>query len=79
MFRTERRYWIERLEVQEENRDIEAGIEQMSTGVEILLKMSDETSTGAHDVGSNRVDRNEQQLIRDSRINPLSPLEMRRK
>ena len=41
----EQRYWIERLEAHEDNCDIEADTGQASTGVEILLQMSDKTST----------------------------------
>ena len=36
----ERRYWVERLEAQEDNCDIEADIGHISTGVEIVLQMS---------------------------------------
>jgi hypothetical protein len=39
----ERRYWIEGLEAQEDNCDIEADTGQVSTGVEILLQMSHNT------------------------------------
>jgi hypothetical protein len=35
-----RRFWIERLEAQENNCDLEVDTGQMSTGVEILLPMS---------------------------------------
>ena len=35
-----RRFWIERLEAQENNCDIEADTGQMGTGVEIRLQMS---------------------------------------
>jgi hypothetical protein len=41
----DRRFWIERVEAQEDNCDIEAATGQMSTGVEIVLQMSDKTST----------------------------------
>lgn len=41
----ERRYWIECLEAQENNCDIVVDTGQVSTGVEILLQMSDKTST----------------------------------
>jgi hypothetical protein len=41
----ERRYWIERLEAQEDNCDIEVDAGRVSTSVEILLQMSDRTST----------------------------------
>ena len=37
---TDRRFWIEPVEAQEDNCDIEADTGQMSTGVEILLPMS---------------------------------------
>jgi hypothetical protein len=37
---SERRYWIERLEAQEDNCDTEADTGHMSTGVEIVLQMS---------------------------------------
>jgi len=41
----DRRFWIERMEASEDNCDMEAGTGQMSTGVEIVLQMSDKTST----------------------------------
>jgi hypothetical protein len=41
----DRRFWIECLEAQEGNCDVEADTGQVSTGVEILLQMSDKTST----------------------------------
>ena len=37
---TDRRFWIEPVEAQEDNCDIEADTGQMSTGVEIQLQMS---------------------------------------
>jgi hypothetical protein len=40
-----RRFWIERLEAQENNCDIESDTGQMSTGVEIVLQMSHNTLT----------------------------------
>lgn len=45
----ERRHCTERLEVQEDNCDIEADTGQMSTGVEILLQMSHNTLTTAQE------------------------------
>jgi hypothetical protein len=36
----DRRFWIERLEASEDNCDIEEDMEQMSTGVKIVLQMS---------------------------------------
>jgi hypothetical protein len=36
----DRRFWIERLEVPDDNSDIEEDMGQMSTGVKILLQMS---------------------------------------
>jgi hypothetical protein len=41
----DREFWIERLEASEDNCDIEEDMGQMSTGVKIVLKMSDKTST----------------------------------
>jgi hypothetical protein len=46
---TDRRFWIECLEAQENNRDIEAYTVQMSTGVEIVLQMSHNTLTRAEE------------------------------
>ncbi len=46
---SERRYWIERREVEGNNSDIEEDTEQMSTGVEILLTMSHNTLTSAEE------------------------------
>jgi hypothetical protein len=45
----DRRYWLERLEVQEDNCDTEEDIGQMSTGVEILLQMSHNTLTSVEE------------------------------
>jgi DNA invertase Pin-like site-specific DNA recombinase len=45
----ERRYWIECLEAQEDNCDIEADTGQVSTGVEILLQMSHNTLTSTEE------------------------------
>jgi len=36
----DRRFWIEQMEPQEDNCDIEADTGQMSTGVDIVLQMS---------------------------------------
>jgi hypothetical protein len=41
----ERRYWIECLQAQEDNCDIEADTGHVNAGLEILLQMSDKTST----------------------------------
>jgi hypothetical protein len=41
----DRQFWIERLEASEDNCDIEEDTGQVSTGVEIVLQMSDKTST----------------------------------
>jgi hypothetical protein len=43
------RLWTERLEAQKNNCDIEANSGQISTGVEILLKMSHNTLTSAEE------------------------------
>ena len=45
----DRRFWIERLEAQEDDCDIEADTGQMSTGVEIVLPMSHNTLTRAEE------------------------------
>jgi len=45
----ERRYWIERRETEGNICDIEADTGQMSTGVEILLTMSNNTLTIAEE------------------------------
>jgi hypothetical protein len=45
----EGRYWIECLEAQKDNWDIEADTGQVSTGVEILLQMSHNTLTRAEE------------------------------
>lgn len=42
---SERRYWIERREVEENNSDIKEDTRHMSTGVEILLSVSHNTLT----------------------------------
>ncbi len=39
----ERRYWIERVEAQEDNCDVDEDTGYISTGVEIVLPMSCET------------------------------------
>jgi hypothetical protein len=44
-----RRFWIERLEAQENNCDLEADSGHMSTGVEILLPMSNNILTIAQE------------------------------
>ena len=44
-----RRFWIERLEAQENNCDLEVDTGQMSTGVEILLPMSNNILTIAQE------------------------------
>jgi hypothetical protein len=41
----DRRFWIERLEAPEDNRDMEEDLGQMSTGVKIVLQMSHNTLT----------------------------------
>ena len=46
---TDRRFWIEPVEAQEDNCDIEADTGQMSTGVEIVLPMSHNTLTRAEE------------------------------
>ncbi|OGO38602.1 MAG: hypothetical protein A2W35_11320 [Chloroflexi bacterium RBG_16_57_11] len=46
---TDRRFWIERLEAQGNNSDIEADTGQMSAGVEIRLQMSHNTLTRAEE------------------------------
>jgi hypothetical protein len=45
----ERRYWVEFIEAQKDNCDIEADTGQVSTGVEILLQMSHNTLTSAEE------------------------------
>jgi hypothetical protein len=45
----DRRFWIERLEAQEDDCDIEADTGQASTGVEIQLQMSHNTLTRAEE------------------------------
>jgi hypothetical protein len=46
---TNTQLWIERIEAQENNCDIEADTGQMSTGVEILLTMSHNTLTSVEE------------------------------
>ncbi len=46
---TNERLWIERLEALENNCDVEAYSGQMSTGVEILLPMSNKTLTSSEE------------------------------
>jgi hypothetical protein len=46
---SERRYWIERREVEGNNCDIKENAGQMSTGVEILLPVSHNTLTSAQE------------------------------
>jgi hypothetical protein len=45
----ERRYWVEFIEAQKDNCDIEADTGQVSTSVEILLQMSHNTLTSAEE------------------------------
>ncbi len=46
---SDRRFWIEPLETQEDNCDIKADIGQKSTGVEILLQMSHNALTSVEE------------------------------
>jgi len=46
---TDRRFWIERMEAQENNCDLETDTGHMSTGVKILLKMSNNILTIAQE------------------------------
>ena len=45
----DRKFWIERLEAQENNCDIEADTRQTGTGVKIVLQMSHNTLTRAEE------------------------------
>ena len=45
----DRRFWIEQMELQEDICDIIADTGHMSTGVEIVLQMSQDNLTGAKD------------------------------
>jgi hypothetical protein len=51
----DRQFWIERLEAQEDNCDIEVDTSQMITTVDILLSMSHNTLTSAKEFGKMRV------------------------